>query len=528
MKIDTRLVLWWLGGLALAGLTAVWLVSATEWATREVRDPPQGEAAEDPHFLTKRLAAKLGATVEVRQQLDAMPPETATLLIEDVNWRFLPEREAALRRWVEQGGHLVVYRMVGDDESLARWIPVKFGDARSRAAERATAASAAASAANEPASAPSAGASAASASEMAASASAMAASEAASAAPAIGECPAPQDADESFDDAGEDGDDDEGGDDDGDEAATGAEPAASAPLAAAPASEAASSPKPRVREKCPPVREPSDQPGWFGEARPYQVCFRGHGTLRADLAPLWSVSDARGLRVARVAVGRGTVTLSTQWSMPQRAMLEDADQALLFAAITQLHPNQTIWIVDSGHHPGLFATLWRFMPAACVLALVALALLLWRWSVRFAPLREAETPARRSVVEQVRGTAAYWWRHGPEAIHRAQRRALDEAARTHLPRWPQLPDEQRIALLAAYTDVSADELARAWADPVGRDAAALTRALALMESTRRRLLELGRSPAHVATQTQPSASNGRGGPPAAPNPEPPAIQREPT
>ena len=119
MKLDVRLMLWWIGGLALAGLTALWLVSSTEWATRDRWEPPRADALKDPYFLIRRLAAKLGATVEVRQQLDTLPPAHATLLINDPYWNFLPERKAQLKQWVQQGGHLVLYREVGDDEALA-------------------------------------------------------------------------------------------------------------------------------------------------------------------------------------------------------------------------------------------------------------------------------------------------------------------------------------------------------------------------------------------------------------------------
>src|SRR6185436_160949 len=49
-----------------------------------------------------------------------------TLLLESAYWHFLPEREQALRGWVERGGQLVVYRQVADDAALSDWVPVKF------------------------------------------------------------------------------------------------------------------------------------------------------------------------------------------------------------------------------------------------------------------------------------------------------------------------------------------------------------------------------------------------------------------
>lgn len=469
MKFSARTILLWLGGLLLAGAVAAWLVSATEWATRDVWEPPQGEAARDPHFLFKRLAAKLGAQVDVRHQLDQLPPDGATLLLEDVNWRFIPEREAALRAWVERGGHLVAYRLVADNRAVTDWVPATFGPSNPRAK----------------------------------------AAEGAEAASAPGSCPADSststdDDDEAMDDEDvEDGaDEEEDGDAYEDEEAPAPSPV---PLAATPAS-AASSPGPAKRRgtPCPPLAEPAQSPGWFGAPRSFDTCARGEPILKTAASPLWSAADDKGLRVLRLAVGQGSATLSTQWSAPKFSTLQDDDEALLMAAVVQLHPGQLIWIIDDTHHPGLFATLWRVAPAACVLFALALALVLWRWSIRLAPLRAPDTLARRSIAEQVRGTAAYLLRHGPAALHRAQLRALDEAAQAHVPGWRRLPQEQRAALLARYADLPPAELEKACNPAVTADPGATGRALGLIEAARRRIAELGREAAEQPRNPPPS------------------------
>lgn len=462
MKLSARTILLWLGGMLLAGAVAAWLVSATEWATRDVWQPPQGEAARDPHFLFKRLAAKLGAHVEVRHQLDQLPPDGATLLLEDVNWRFIPERGAALRAWVERGGHLVAYRLVADNRAVTDWVPATFGPSNPRA-EAARAASAPASSASDPSTSI-----------------------------------------EDDDEAVYDEEDDEDADAYEDEEAP--EPA-SAPTATTPAS-AASSPASDKRRgaPCPPLAEPVHRPGWFGAPRSFDTCARGEPILKTSAQPSWSASDDKGLRVMRLPVGHGSATLSTQWSAPKFSTLQDDDdEALMLAAVMQLHPGQLIWIIDDAHHPGLFATLWRIAPVACVLFALALALVLWRWSIRLAPLRAPDTLARRSIAEQVRGTAAYLLRHGPAALHRAQLRALDEAAQAHVPGWRRLPQEQRAALLARYANLPPAELEKACNPTVTSDPGATGRALGLIEAARRRIAELGREAAEKPRTPPPSA-----------------------
>jgi len=473
MKLSGRSVALWLGGLAVLAAFGAWLATATEWVTSEVWDPPQGEAASDPYFLLKRLALKVGATVETRHQLDPLPPEGATLLLEASHWDFLPERKAALRAWVERGGHLVAYRLVADDKALTDWVPATFETPPERcmapaASAPASAASAVPQAASEPASTP---------------------------ATAAG------DDNEALDETLDDEDEDEA-----DAAAEApATEAASAPAAPASSAAQATSPSRRRGARCSSLSEPPGSAGWFGAPRSYRVCERTAEGLQAKTEPLWSVTDNKGVKALRVPVGQGTATLSSQWQAPTDADLQEDDQALLWAAIVQLHPGQLIWIVDDEHHPGLFATLWRVASAACVLALLALLLTLWRWGIRFAPLRAADVLARRSMAEQVRGTAAYLLRHGPAALHRAQWRALDEAAHTHLHGWRRLPPERRAAMLARHAELPPAELDKACDAAATRDPAAMGRALALMEAARRRIAELGREAA-AASRTPPPPS----------------------
>ncbi len=460
MTLSGRTVALWLGGLVALAALGAWLATATEWATRDVWDPPQGEAASDPYFLLKRLAAKVGAKVETRHQLDPLPPEGATLLLEASHWDFLPERKAALRAWVERGGHLVAYQLVADDEAITDWVPASFSSPPERcmapeASAPASGAAAGPQAASEPASTPTS---------------------------------AGDDADEALDDEDESEEEDAGA-----EAASA--PAASASSVAAQAV--------RREARCFLLAEPPGRAGWFGAPRSYKVCERSSQSLQSKTEPLWSVADDKGVKALRVAVGQGTATLSSQWQAPENADLQEDDQALLWAAIVQLHPGQQIWVIDDEHHPGLFATLWRVAPIACVLAVLALLLALWRGATRFAPLRAADVLARRSMAEQVRGTAAYLLHHGPAALHRAQRRALDEAAQAHLPGWRRLPPERRAAVLARHADLPPAELDKACDPAVTREPAAMGRALALMEAARRRIAELGREAAAAPRRSPP-------------------------
>lgn len=437
MKATPRqLVAGVLAALLLAG-GAAWLVHATEWAMREVWDPPEGEAAEDRFFLLKRLADGLGAHVQAEQGLAKLPPEGATLLLEAQFWHFLSGNEDALRAWVERGGHLVVFKGVGDDPLLADWVRVRYASP-----PRPARPAAAASAASDPARRATAG---------------------------------ETDDDEDVYDDGEEDDDEDATDRGG------------------PSHRSTTWSERRLKGRCSSVGEPVGGPGWYGEPRRYDVCQANGMFLKPRVAPLWSVEGPLGPHAVRVPVGRGTATLSVDWSAPSRSELLDEDEAALFAAIVQLRPGQVLWLVEDERHAGLLATLWQLAPAACAGTLLALALCLWRWSVRSAPLRAPTELARRSMTEQVRGTAAFLLRHGPAALQRAQRRALDEAAAQHWPGWARLGPAQRVAALARLAEVPPDQLAQACDETAARGPLTHAgRALALMEAARRRVVSSGR------------------------------------
>jgi hypothetical protein len=78
-----------------------------------------------------------------------LPPADATLVIGSRRWSMFPGREAALRRWIDAGGHLVVLQSAWSAEGdTPRWVPMR--SAPSRRGGPSGAASAAAAAASAP------------------------------------------------------------------------------------------------------------------------------------------------------------------------------------------------------------------------------------------------------------------------------------------------------------------------------------------------------------------------------------------
>lgn len=141
---------WLLGALAAAlGVAlAVWIGNAIEWVDVTVPVFAKGEAARDPLYAAKQLARKLGADVATVRSFEQLPPASATLVLASSRWNMFPGRDAALQRWVRDGGRLVALQSAWSaDGEAPPWVPIR---SRRRARGEAASAVAAAAAASDP------------------------------------------------------------------------------------------------------------------------------------------------------------------------------------------------------------------------------------------------------------------------------------------------------------------------------------------------------------------------------------------
>lgn len=348
-----------IGLVLLAALGVWWLLTATEWVEVEVDQPPRGEVARNRLFVAEQLLQRLGTRVERRTDLEALPPAGARLLLESHHWDLFPERAGRLRRWVEDGGHLVLRASMVEDEEIEEWIPV---DQHPR--QRVTP-------------------------------------------------------------GGPDG--------------------------------------PKRQPTPPSCRSlPTNVP----DAGAIRLCgARYHRLLypREGQPALWAVLDGDGAELLRVPVGRGTVTVIAPWNLASNTELlrTNSDHAYAFASALQAAPGATVWVVAEESRLGFLKWLWQQGWIALLLALVALAAWAWRSAVRFGPLAGAAPAERRSMREQVEGTGEFLRHHAPAALHAAQLRALQEAARARLPGADRMGRPALAEAIARATGVRAGDLERA-------------------------------------------------------------------
>jgi hypothetical protein len=198
----------------------------------------------------------------------------------------------------------------------------------------------------------------------------------------------------------------------------------------------------------------------------------------------------------RVRVGKGTVTALNATPFGTSQLLE-ADHARLFVAATELRANDELHFVSENERPSLIALIWRHGAPVVLLTAGWLALTLWRGGVRLGPIAPAPEAARRSLAEQIRGTAHFAWRIGDGgALHAATVGAVEEAAARRIAGFRTLDADARGAAMARLTTFDAASLTAALTIVDYRRTADLRSAIGLLESARRQLQTRSTGRAH--------------------------------
>lgn len=222
---------------------------------------------------------------------------------------------------------------------------------------------------------------------------------------------------------------------------------------------------------------------------PWKVCtLSSLRRLVPASARSWGVGDEHGLQAVRLPYGKGFIFYADGEPFTYRSLLDEDDARLLVDG-TQLRHGDTVYFLHSAQPESLIELLWRQAGAALCLLSLAVAFYLWRSGTRLLPLMPPPEPARRSLVEQIRGTAQFL-RYGGEAaaLHAATLNALELAGQRKLAGFGRLTAEERLQLIARRTGLDPERLrtARSWRDSRGSDG--LAESILLLEAARRRLV----------------------------------------
>jgi hypothetical protein len=94
--------------VAISGaLLVAWVSNHTYWEDFKMPMAPKGEALVNPFYVVQRFASALGAKTTWDRML-VVPDTDAVIVVSTWHWNLSGTRRAALERWVESGGRLVM------------------------------------------------------------------------------------------------------------------------------------------------------------------------------------------------------------------------------------------------------------------------------------------------------------------------------------------------------------------------------------------------------------------------------------
>jgi hypothetical protein len=159
--------------------------------------------------------------------------------------------------------------------------------------------------------------------------------------------------------------------------------------------------------------------------------------------------------------GRGVVTVSTTLNFLRNHNIGALDHAEFLWRLMSLTPTRELVVYWSP----VRLSLWGFLKehAAPVLSVAGLLLALWLWSIapRFGPVAPDAPPGRRRLLDHLRASGRYLWTKGLRSrlVVAARDAALRRIARAQ-PDFAYVSTSERIARLAALTDISKEDAAR--------------------------------------------------------------------
>jgi hypothetical protein len=116
MKIALRVLVW----VAIGGLV-YWFTSHLAFKEVQVNAPLEGDARYNPFYAAIRLSSELGAEA-TWERVFSVPPEGTVLYLSGWNWAQSKPRRERLKKWVEEGGRLVVdASLLVDEEEFETW-----------------------------------------------------------------------------------------------------------------------------------------------------------------------------------------------------------------------------------------------------------------------------------------------------------------------------------------------------------------------------------------------------------------------
>jgi hypothetical protein len=241
---------------------------------------------------------------------------------------------------------------------------------------------------------------------------------------------------------------------------------------------------------CPLQRESGTLAPRFGTTpdATLKVCFDQRFRVKARGDVLWQAKDASGVHAIAVALGKGRVTVLTDYDFMLNNAIGRADHADFLLAMIGFKAGMNVSLIPREDVPGIVELAWRTGWPVLLALCAAILIALWRKAARLGPVVAQLETARRSIGEHVRASGEFLWRHGQaEALWKGTLEEVQRRIDLTLPVQHLRNPDDRLRLIEKRTGLGLARLQQAFFPQPSPRSDDFVRAIATLEHVRKSL-----------------------------------------
>ncbi|HVK55203.1 MAG TPA: DUF4350 domain-containing protein [Burkholderiales bacterium] len=202
----------------------------------------------------------------------------------------------------------------------------------------------------------------------------------------------------------------------------------------------------------------------------------------------WRIADENGVHALGYSLGRGEVTVLTDYHFMENSQIGAFDNASLLYWLTNPKQGKEIWFVYDDDMPAL----WKWLVEYAWTALVAGSLLLicWLWAAtrRLGPIIPPPSRERRSMIEHITASGRFLWRQKRvDTLYQAEVDAFMRQVRARHPQWAAMSIDELAREVAGLTGVAIEKVTSALNAALPRNEEQFMQDIYIIETLRTKL-----------------------------------------
>jgi hypothetical protein len=202
----------------------------------------------------------------------------------------------------------------------------------------------------------------------------------------------------------------------------------------------------------------------------------------------WRIADENGIHALGYSLGRGEVTVLTDYHFMENHQIGAFDNASLLYWLTNPKPGKEVWFIYDDDMPAL----WKWLVEYAWTVLVAGSLLLvgWLWSAtrRFGPIIPPPSRERRSMIEHITASGRFLWRQKRvDTLYQAEVDAFMRQVRARHPQWAEMSVDELAREVAGLTGVAIEKVTNALNAALPRNEEKFMQDIYIIETLRTKL-----------------------------------------